>query len=85
MSSGASLELNSNQRKKHMTNPKHPFTATDTYLGDGVYASFDGFQVWLAVNHHENKVVALDPKVLENLGRYAARLNETLTHDEGAA
>jgi hypothetical protein len=23
----------------------------DEYLGDGVYASFDGFQVWLAVNH----------------------------------
>ena len=30
----------------------------DVYLGDGVYASFDGFQIWLAVNHHENKVSA---------------------------
>ena len=35
----------------------------DVYLGDGVYASFDGFQIWLAVNHHENKVIALEPSV----------------------
>lgn len=42
-----------------------------TYLGDGVYASFDGFQIWLAVNHHENNVVALEPRVMESLLRYA--------------
>jgi hypothetical protein len=33
------------------------------YLGDGVYLSDDGCQLWLAVNHHENKVVALEPIV----------------------
>jgi hypothetical protein len=33
------------------------------YLGDGVYLSHDGYQLWLAVNHHENKVVALEPSV----------------------
>lgn len=44
----------------------------DVYLGDGVYASFDGFQIWLAVEHHENKVVAIEPSVMENLVRYAA-------------
>ena len=33
------------------------------YLGDGVYLSDDGYQLWLAVNHHENKVVALEPSV----------------------
>ena len=42
----------------------------DRYLGDGVYASFDGFQIWLAANHHDNKVVALEPGVLENLLLY---------------
>lgn len=42
----------------------------DRYLGDGVYASFDGYQIWLAANHHTNKVVALDPRVLENLMLY---------------
>jgi len=40
------------------------------YLGDGVYASFDGYQIWLAVNHHKNKVVALDPDVMNQLTDY---------------
>ena len=46
----------------------------DIYLGDGVYASFDGYQIWLAVNHHENKQVALEPKVMEALLAYANRV-----------
>lgn len=46
----------------------------DAYLGDGVYASFDGFQIWLAANHHENKVVALDPNVVVMLMRYVERV-----------
>ena len=45
-----------------------------TYLGDGVYASFDGFQIWLAVNHHENKQVAIEPKVMESLLAYAEKV-----------
>lgn len=45
-----------------------------TYLGDGVYASFDGYQIWLAVNHHENTVVAIEPNVMESLMRYAAQV-----------
>ena len=46
----------------------------DVYLGDAVYASFDGYQVWLAANHHENKVVALEPQVLLGVVRYAEHL-----------
>ena len=46
----------------------------DLHLGDGVYASFDGYQIWLAANHHENKVIALEPRVLENLIEYAKRV-----------
>lgn len=38
-----------------------------TYLGDGVYLSFDGYQLWLAANHHENRVIALEPGVFKNL------------------
>ncbi len=30
------------------------------YIGDGVYLADDGYQLWLAVGHHENRVVALD-------------------------
>ena len=51
------------------------------YLGDGVYASFDGYQIWLAVNHHENKQVALEPKVMEALLEYANRMLGWGTHD----
>ena len=46
----------------------------ETYLGDGVYASFDGFQIWLAVNHHKNKQVALEPAVMASLLRFADRV-----------
>lgn len=42
-----------------------------TYLGDGVYASFDGYQIWLAVNHEDNIVVAIDPRVMYMLVQYA--------------
>lgn len=45
-----------------MENPK--------YLGDGVYASFDGYHVNLAVNNHKNHVVALEPEVVESLKQY---------------
>jgi hypothetical protein len=48
----------------------------NTYLGDGVYASFDGYSIWLAVNHHENNVVALEPEVFANLCKYVEMLKE---------
>jgi hypothetical protein len=48
----------------------------NSYLGDGVYVSFDGYQIWLAVNHHENKVVALDPDVFTRLCEYVVFLEE---------
>jgi hypothetical protein len=48
----------------------------DTYLGDGVYASFDGYHIWLAVNDHTNTVVALEPAVFAALMRYKDRIAE---------
>ena len=42
-----------------------------TYLGDGVYASFDGYQIWLAVNHEDNIAVAIEPHVMDMLVQYA--------------
>lgn len=41
------------------------------YLGDGVYAQFDGYQVWLSVGLHS--VIAIDPDVLGRLNDYWAR------------
>ena len=54
-----------------MTGEKPTF---DRYLGDGVYASFDGYQIWLAANHHENKVIALEPSVFAALVEYEREL-----------
>lgn len=57
-------------------------TVKEKYLGDGVYASFDGYHIWLAVNHRENKVVALEPDVLDALNRYADYINEAAGRDK---
>lgn len=46
------------------------------YLGDGVYASFDGYQIWLAVNTPDNDVIALDSDVASALMRYIHRLRQ---------
>ena len=43
------------------------------HLGDGVYISFDGYYFWLAANDHKNKVIALEPPVLDNLNDYVKR------------
>ena len=55
---------------------KEELNKLNEYLGDGVYASFDGFQVWLAVNDHRNKVVALEDTVMANLIRYNAKIEQ---------
>jgi len=39
------------------------------HIGDGVYVSFDGYQIWLAANDPNNKVVALEPEVFFELMR----------------
>ena len=49
------------------------------YLGDGVYASCDGYHIWLAVNHHMNKQVALEPRVVDALLAYSAQLRSKET------
>jgi len=53
---------------------------TETYLGDGLYASFDGWHMVLRAprdggDHH----VALEPEVFAALLRYARQINAT--HD----
>lgn len=52
--------------------PKPP--APPVYLGDGVYASFDGYHIWLAVNHHLNRVLALDSETSQALYSYIGQL-----------
>lgn len=49
------------------------------YLGDGVYARYDGYYVHLAVNNHMNEVVAIEPFVLERLNQF---YNNKKSNDE---
>lgn len=50
----------------------------DEYLGDGVYASFDGYHIWLDLRGQDSTTrIALEPSVLESLSRFNDRLNNT--------
>lgn len=46
----------------------------ETYLGDGLYASFDGWQI--ALRAPGNGVVYLEPSVLEAFEEYVKRLRK---------
>lgn len=46
------------------------------YLGDGVYASFDNFQIWLATSEANAPAIALEPKVFSALLQYARQINQ---------
>lgn len=50
----------------------------ETYLGDGLYASFDGYQIKLRAPHGNgrNMEVYLEPPVLEAFERFVAQLKE---------
>ena len=49
------------------------------YVGDGVYLSFDGFHINIAVNAHNNHAVSLDPEVCDNLIEYIKNIRELYT------
>ena len=50
---------------------------TEAYLGDGVYASFDGYQIWLRTDRDEGRhVIALEPAVFEALVVYASAIEK---------
>lgn len=50
------------------------------YLGDGVYATFDGYQVWLHTERDVNvwHTIAIEPKTFERLVEYRAKVHRTL-------
>lgn len=53
----------------------------DQYLGDGVYASFDGYHIWLDLRAQDPErfiKIALEPQVLEQLNRFAADCYESV-------
>lgn len=45
----------------------------DRYLGDGVYASFDGFQIWLDLRGQGSPCrIALEPGAFRSLLQFSA-------------
>lgn len=44
-------------------------TLEKTHIGDGVYAEFDGYQVWLEVHNEPGKPerIAIEPSTFHNL------------------
>ena len=57
-----------------------PPVETETYLGDSVYASFDGWHIWLKTRNglptDPSNAIALEPAVLEALNLYAEKLRK---------
>ncbi len=52
--------------------PKPP--VKPVYLGDAVYASFDGYQIWLTTGDGGNQRIAIEPNVYFALREYAKRI-----------
>ncbi len=48
------------------------------YLGDGVYAYFDGYQIWLGL-HPGAQLIALEPAVMRALRDYQRAIGDSLT------
>lgn len=50
----------------------------EVYLGDGVYASFDGYQIWLRTpRSNGDHSLALEPRVLAALDEFRAAVSHT--------
>lgn len=45
-----------------------------SYLGDAVYASFDGYHIWLRTGDGNQQQIALEPSVFAALVRYRDKL-----------
>ena len=56
----------------------------NTYLGDGAYATFDGYGIWLKANHHQTPTdkVYLEPMVLMALIKFAENQKVINKRDE---
>lgn len=51
-------------------------TTHQMYLGDAVYASYDGYQIWLRTGDGNDQRIALEPAVLEKLFEFAHELGQ---------
>jgi hypothetical protein len=63
-----------------------PGCEQQTYLGDSVYAGFDGYNIVLTTNNGlgANNVICMEPAVLNALDLYRKRLHESLCSNQEA-
>ncbi len=54
------------------------------YLGDAVYASFDGYHIWLTTGDGNDQRIALEPSVFRALVEYETQLRRKLAAQETA-
>ena len=60
-------------------------TTMDSYLGDGVYASFDGFGIVLDLRGQDITTrIVLEPAVFTHLVEYEATIRKRLAEDAEA-
>jgi hypothetical protein len=53
-----------------------------SYIGDGVYAKFDGYGFEIKVNDHRSPtVVYLEPEVLQALNKFAKKCAKATSND----
>ena len=49
----------------------------DEYLGDGVYASYDGYHIWLDLRGQDKTTkIALEPSVMNALMKFTKKVVE---------
>ncbi len=54
--------------------PKEP-RPEPAYIGDGVYARFDGYQIWIQTEREKGiEQIALEPQVFNELVGYARKV-----------
>lgn len=60
--------MNSEERKNHC------------YLGDGVYAEFDGYGIWLRTGNHQDHLcdakIYMEPDIIDSLNQFVEYLTK---------
>jgi hypothetical protein len=63
-----------------------PVQGKEVYLGDGVYAGFDGYQIWLRTHHSDrpDDRITLEPSVYRCLREWIEQYPRLAQHMESA-
>ena len=74
--------------ERHIRETDRPVDWKSEYLGDGVYASYDGFGIWLTAEDgvEATDAIYFEPQILKSLQRFLAHIEEmskesALDHD----